>query len=202
MITLELLLAIATFAFVTTITPGPNNIMLTVSGANFGFKRTLLHLAGIVVGVAVLHLAAGLGLATVLKQIPAVEGLLKMMGSAYLLWLALKLLRFQYNDEGSTDKNTAKPLSLWQGMTFQCVNPKVWMMVVSANASFAVSGDAYWLSVLWIVVLFATVGAASNMIWIRFGQFIRRYLQQAEYLRIFNITMAIMTAACVVLIWK
>jgi threonine/homoserine/homoserine lactone efflux protein len=199
MLPIELLLTIASFAFVTSATPGPNNIMLTASGANFGFVKTLPHIAGIVAGVALLNLCIGLGLGALFQQFPIIQQVLKVAGSAYLLWLAFKLLGFSYiSDEG--DKN-AKPLNFFQALSFQYINPKAWVMVISANASFSLSGEQYWISVWFIVLVFALIGPPSIMIWAAFGQIIRRYLGNPAFLKVFNVTMAALTAACILFIW-
>jgi threonine/homoserine/homoserine lactone efflux protein len=199
MLPIELLFAIASFALVTCATPGPNNIMLTASGANFGFVKTLPHIAGILAGVALLHLCIGLGLGVLFQQFPIVQQSLKVAGSVYLLWLAFKLLQFNYVDDGG--EREAKPFSFMQALGFQYINPKAWVMVISANASFSSSGDQYWLSIGFITLIYALVGAPSIMIWAAFGQMVRRYLRKPTFLRFFNITMAALTAACVVFIW-
>lgn len=199
MLPFELLLAIASFAFVTSATPGPNNIMLTASGANFGFVKTLPHIAGIVAGVALLNLCIGLGLGALFQQFPIVQQALKVAGSAYLLWLAFKLLGFSYvNEEGNSN---AKPLSFFQALSFQYINPKAWVMVISANASFSLTGEQYWNSVWFIVLVFALIGPPSIMIWAAFGQMIRRYLGNPTFLKVFNVTMATLTATCILFIW-
>lgn len=195
----ELLLAITSFAFVTSATPGPNNIMLTASGANFGFVRTLPHIAGIVGGVAFLNLLIGLGLGAAFEQYPIVQQTLKVLGSAYLIWLSIKLLGFSYIDD---EKNqSASPFSFIQAFNFQYINPKAWVMVISANASFSLTGEHYWLSVGFIILIFALVGPPSIMFWAGFGQMIRRYLQKPLFLKTFNTVMAALTAGCVVFIW-
>ena len=199
MISIELLAAIATFALVTSITPGPNNIMLTASGANFGFKRTLPHIAGIVAGVAALNLCIGLGLGALFIQFPIMQDTLKVLGSVYLIWLAIKLLRFQYSDNHPNDD--AKPFNFWQAFIFQYVNPKAWVMAISANASFSLAGEAYWLSVCFIIFVFAMIGPPSIMVWAAFGQMIRRFLTRPGFLKTFNLVMAFLTASCVVFIW-
>jgi len=199
MISFELIIAIATFALVTSITPGPNNIMLTASGANFGFKRSLPHIAGIVAGVAALNLCIGLGLGALFIQFPVMQETLKILGSAYLIWLATKLLGFQYSD--SQHNGDAKPFNFWQAFIFQYVNPKAWVMVISANASFSLAGEEYWLSVSAIILVFAMIGPPSIMVWAAFGQMIRRFLKRPSFLKTFNAIMAALTASCVVFIW-
>lgn len=198
MISLELILAVTLFAFVTSVTPGPNNIMLTASGANFGFKRTLPHIAGIITGMGLLNVSVGLGLGALFTQFPVLQQVLRIVGSAYLLWLAYKLLSFSAI---SDKKAEGKPFSLVQAAAFQYINPKAWIMVISANASFSLMGDGYWWSVLMITTIYAVVGTPSIMVWAGFGQYMRQFLGQQNILRLFNITMAVLTALCVGFIW-
>lgn len=198
MISIELILAVATFAFVTSVTPGPNNIMLTASGANFGFKRTLPHVAGIIIGMMMLNVSVGLGLGALFTQLPILQQILRVAGSAYLLWLAYKLLSFSSLGNKPED---AKPFSLLQAVAFQYVNPKAWIMVISANASFSLIGDSYWWSVFMITTIYAIVGTPSIMLWAGFGQYMRQFLGRQTVLRIFNIVMATLTALCIVFIW-
>jgi len=200
MISIELLAALATFAFITSATPGPNNIMLTASGANFGFVRTLPHIAGIVAGVALLNLCIGLGLGALFLRFPLLQDVLKIVGSLYLIWLAIKLLGFSYADKRPDIE--ARPFSFMQALVFQAINPKAWVMVISANASFSLTGDAYWISVGLIILVFAIIGPPSVMIWAAFGQLIRQYLKQPSFLKSFNIVMASLTVGCVVFIWQ
>ena len=122
-----------------------------------------------------------------------------MLGSAYLIWLAIKLLDFQYSD--NHQNGDAKPFNFWQAFIFQYVNPKAWVMVISANASFSLAGEEYWLSVCFIILVFALVGPPSIMVWAAFGQMIRRFLIRPGFLKVFNSTMAALTASCVVFIW-
>jgi threonine/homoserine/homoserine lactone efflux protein len=199
MLPIELLIAIASFAFVTSATPGPNNIMLTASGANFGFVKTLPHITGIVAGIAVMNLCIGLGLGALFQQFPVVQQVLKVAGSAYLIWLAFKLLGFSYADgQGGSGATT---FSFFQALSFQAINPKAWVMVISANASFSQSDDQYWMSVGFIVLIFALIGPPSIMFWAASGQMIQRYLSNPTFLKWFNTTMAILTFACIVFIW-
>lgn len=198
MISLELILAVTLFAFVTSVTPGPNNIMLTASGANFGFKRTLPHIAGIITGMGLLNVSVGLGLGALFTQFPVLQQVLRIVGSAYLLWLAYKLLSFSAISDKKTE---GKPFSLVQAAAFQYINPKAWIMVISANASFSLIGDGYWWSVVMITTIYAVVGTPSIMVWAGFGQYMRQFLGQQNVLRLFNISMAVLTALCVGFIW-
>ncbi len=198
MLSFELILAVATFAFVTSATPGPNNIMLTASGVNFGYRRSLPHMLGIISGMATMNIAVGLGLGAVFTQFPLLQQILRVIGSAYLLWLSWQLLTF--SSLGKT-KQSGKPFTFMQAAAFQYVNPKAWVMVISANASFTLMGEDYWLSVGLIVIAYMVIGLPSISIWAGFGQYIRRFLDNPRILRLFNFGMAVLTAACVVFIW-
>lgn len=198
MLSLELILAVAAFAFVTSATPGPNNIMLTASGVNFGYRRTLPHMLGIICGMATMNIAVGLGLGAVFIQFPVLQQVLRVVGSAYLLWLAWQLLTFSSLGKA---QDGGKPFTFMQAAAFQYVNPKAWVMVISANASFTLAGESYWLSVALIVLAYMVIGMPSISIWAGFGQYIRRFLDDPKILKIFNLVMAVLTAACVVFIW-
>ena len=196
---IELIIALITFAVVMSATPGPNNIMLTASGANFGVMRTLPHVVGIVFGVATMHIAIGLGLGAVFETWPALQTLLKVAGSGYLIWLGLKLLKF---DRVSADQgDIGKPFTFIQAAGFQYINPKAWVMAISANATFSLAGDLYWLSVGWIILVFLLVGPPAVMVWVVFGQLIRQLLTKPSWLKTFNLVMALLTISCVVFIW-
>jgi len=199
MIPYELIATVATFAFITSATPGPNNIMLTASGANFGFSRTLPHIAGIVIGVALMNLGAGLGLGTLFTQAPVLQEILRVLGSAYLLWLAYKLLNFSVM--GDSSEGSGKPFTLLQATAFQYVNPKAWIMVISANASFSLADGDYWVSVAMITLAFVLIGTPSIMMWAGFGQYIKKYLNSPKNLRVFNVCMTLLTVYCIVFIW-
>ena len=132
--TFSVIVALAAFAFVTTVTPGPNNLMLLASGANFGFKKTLPHMVGIVVGLSALTLVVGGGLMTLFEAYPILNTWLSILSAAYLLWLAWKIATaapLKAND------GKGKPMTLLQAAAFQWVNPKAWAMGLSAITLYA-----------------------------------------------------------------
>jgi len=195
--TYELFFAICLFALVTTGTPGPNNIMLTSSGANFGFRKTIPHMAGVNLGLISLHLLMGLGLGAIFIQFPMLQNILKVLGSAYLLWLAWKML----GNSVAATRNTPQPLTMLQAASFQYVNPKAWVMAIGANVSFSLAGDLYWVSVVAIIGAYFLVGPCTNTSWVMFGKAIGRYLSSPQRLKAFNIIMAVLTTSCVWFIW-
>ena len=185
------------FAFTMTATPGPNNMMLTASGANFGFRRTLPHIFGVVIGCLVLLAAVALGLGAVFEQWPQLQTVLKVIGGAYLLWLAWKIASAP---PPAAADDQGKPLTFLQAAAFQFANPKAWIMSISGVASFTLAGDAFVASALLLMGLMVAVSIPSISIWAGFGVMIGRLLTTARHWRYFNISMGALTAACVAMI--
>ncbi|KAB0537725.1 LysE family translocator [Pseudochrobactrum algeriensis] len=191
----DVFMALVVFAFVTSITPGPNNLMLLASGVNFGFRRTIPHMLGIGIGFLSLLLGVGYGLGAVLETAPALYVGLKFAGGAYMLYLAYKIATS--TSVGRVDDESAQPMSFMQAWLFQWVNPKAWVMAVTAMASYTVH-DAYSLSVLLIGVVFAVINVPSVSSWAAFGSLLRQWLEDPVRLKWFNLTMA---ALLVVSLW-
>lgn len=185
---LDTLLALFLFAFTTSITPGPNNMMLFASGVNFGFARTIPHMLGIGAGFFVLLLAVGLGLGALLHSVPLIYTALKFAGGAYLVWIAWKIGSSRSLGEG---KASARPMTFLQAAAFQWVNPKAWVMAVSAMATYT-SSDSYLLSVLFVGLVFALVNVPSVSTWAGFGSALRQWLSEPSRLKWFNITMVVL----------
>lgn len=188
---IEIFLALLVFAFTTSITPGPNNMMLFASGVNFGFVRTIPHMCGIGAGFLVLLLAVGFGLGALLETMPLVYTFLKFAGGAYLLWIAWKIGTARSLGEGRTG---ARPMSFLEAAAFQWVNPKAWVMAVSAMATYT-NAENYALSVVIVGVAFALVNFPSVSTWAGFGSALRQWLSDPVRLKWFNITMALLLVA-------
>jgi threonine/homoserine/homoserine lactone efflux protein len=188
---IEIFLALLVFAFTTSITPGPNNMMLFASGVNFGFVRTIPHMCGIGAGFLVLLLAVGFGLGALLEAVPLVYTVLKFAGGAYLVWIAWKIGTSRALGEGRTG---ARPMSFLEAAAFQWVNPKAWVMAVSAMATYTNSAN-YTTSVLIVGVAFAIVNFPSVSTWAGFGSALREWLSDPVRLKWFNITMALLLVA-------
>ncbi|MBL3569025.1 LysE family translocator [Rhodovulum sp. BSW8] len=188
--TLAILTALLGFAFVATVTPGPNNLMLMASGANFGFRRTLPHMLGIVGGVSVMALLVGAGLMALFDAVPALNLVLKVTSVGYLLWLAFKIATAASVEERDEDSH---PMTFLQAATFQWVNPKAWAMCLSAITLYA--PDRSLLSVAIVAGAFALVCFPAISVWAWLGTVVRQWLSNATRLRIFNITMAALLVA-------
>jgi len=184
----DLILALILFALASSITPGPNNIMLLASGANFGLRRTVPHMLGISVGHAVMVALIGLGLLELFIVLPWLRPALMAVCAAYLLWLAWKIAIAAAPDPGRAG---GRPFSFLQAAAFQWVNPKAWYMGIYAQTHFA-PNDAGWLGALVVPVVFAMVNLPSVAVWAAMGTQLRRWLDGPGRLKAFNITMALL----------
>ena len=187
----DLILALILFAFASSITPGPNNIMLLASGANFGLRRTVPHMLGISGGHALMVALVGLGLLQLFLAIPWLKPALMIASAAYLLWLAWKIANAA--PPGARDA-TGRPFSFVQAAAFQWVNPKAWYMAIYAQTNFASEQSGYW-GALAVALVFAVVNLPSVTVWAAMGTQLRRWLDGPGRLRAFNITMALLLVA-------
>ncbi|EOD53534.1 LysE family translocator [Aeromonas molluscorum] len=193
---LNWLLPLAGFALITCGTPGPNNMLLTSAGAAQGFGRSLPLLVGVVGGINLMILATALGLGVLFDRVPLLHDGLKVAGSLYLLWLAWKVANASGPAEGS------RPLiPAHQGALLQLLNPKAWMMALSAISGFTLAGEAYWPSAFWVLGIFFLTGLYTGAFWVLFGAQVRRLIHTARGWRRFNLGMGLATAACVLMIW-
>jgi threonine/homoserine/homoserine lactone efflux protein len=186
---LDLLTAFVLFAFVSSITPGPNNTMLLASGVNFGVRRSIPHAMGISIGFMVMVLAVGFGLGEVFKAWPPLYTILRYVGAAYLLYLAYKIATS--GPMSASGNGSAKPMSFLGAAAFQWVNPKAWVMAVGAITTYT-PAQGYVVNVIVIAALFALVNLPSVGIWVMFGSALRNLLQNPRWLMLFNVLMALL----------
>jgi threonine/homoserine/homoserine lactone efflux protein len=190
---LDLLMALAGYVTAMSVTPGPNNVMLLTSGVNFGFRRTIPHMAGIALDVLTILALVGLGLGQLLVSNPRLYTALKIASLIYLAWLAWKIATSGPPVAGETNAK-AQPLTALEAALFQWVNPKAWAMVVTAATAFTVP-DNYLPSLLAMGCVFTAVNLPSAAIWITAGTMVRGILEEPGRLRAFNVTMAILLLA-------
>lgn len=181
--------ALLAYAFVTSVTPGPNNFMLLASGVNFGFVRTIPHMFGISVGFFVLLLAVGFGLGAVFTAFPALHIVLKVIGAAYLIYLAWRIATSR--SLGSAREVAAVPLTFLQAAAFQWVNPKAWVMALTAMALYT-NADRPFVSIWIVAAAFALVNLPSVSSWAGFGTAMRGFLSDPARLRWFNMAMGVL----------
>lgn len=188
----ERLLALIGFIAIMVGTPGPNNLMLMASGANAGFRRSLPHIAGILVGCQTVLLAIALGLGPLLARFPALMLALRIAGALFLLWLAWRLVRGRH--ERARGPEQARPMTFWQALLFQWINPKAWMMFLTAVATF--TDPARFPQTMAVLALgFLLVSAPLISAWSLFGVALRDWLHQGQRLARFNLAMALVLVA-------
>ena len=184
------------FSLVMGFTPGPNNVMLAASGANFGVSRTWPHLWGVTLGFPVMLLVIGLGLATVLLASTGLQLGMKILSCAYLLWLALQIAR---SSSVTGKPGGGRPLNFLQAAAFQWVNPKAWLIAVGAISAYtAGAGTKLYLQVAVIAVMSVAVTFLSTLTWTVFGAAIGRWLRAPSALLLFNLFMALLLLGSIV----
>ncbi|MEL0035433.1 MAG: LysE family translocator [Gammaproteobacteria bacterium] len=193
---LDILLALISFSFVSSITPGPNNIMLMTSGANFGLRRTLPHLMGVSIGFIVMVLLVGVGVMQIFTLFPVTYIILKVISIAYLLYLAYRIAVSASLTSKQSD--SAKPLTFIQAALFQWVNPKAWTMALMAITLFAPTQELHLVAI--IASVFGLVNIPCVSAWTILGRSMNKLLKNQRNLHIFNIVMAILLVASVVIV--
>jgi len=190
----DIFVALASFCVVSTVTPGPNNMMLLSSGATFGFRRTLPHLFGISAGCVVMVLLLGFGLAGVIGRLPWLYTVLHIVSTAYLLYLAWRIGTSTGVGAASA---RARPLTFLDAAAFQWVNPKAWAMTLGAATSFS-RPEHLTTDILIIAFVLAACGIPCIMLWAGGGMAVRHLLARPNMLRTFNIGMALLLVTSLV----
>ncbi|MCV3271676.1 LysE family translocator [Roseobacter sinensis] len=186
----ELLTALVLFALVTSATPGPNNLMLMASGANYGFSRSIPHMLGISVGFGLMIVLVGAGLAQVFESYPVSYTVLKVISVLYLSYLAWKIATAA---PIRGDAGKGRPMTFLQAAAFQWVNPKAWAMALTALSVYAPSQTLAAFAL--VAVIFASVNLPAITAWTVLGQQLARVLTNPRRLRVFNRTMAALLIA-------
>ena len=188
----ELLYPLALFALVSSITPGPNNLMLMSSGVNFGLRATMPHMFGVAIGFTLMILGVGLGVTQLFQFYPDAFLVLRVVCGVYLVYLAWKIAT-----SASRVKSTEKtsPLTFMQAALFQWVNPKAWAMAITATSIYA--ADTTLASVLFVAIVFGTVNLPCIGVWVGMGHHLAGFLNNIKRLRIFNVAMAVLLIASV-----
>jgi len=179
------LIALMTFALVSTVSPGPNNIMLMTSGANVGFMRTIPHMLGIIVGFSVMVILVGFGLMGLFTNYPAVQQGLRIVSIFYLLYLAIKIATSKSMSSEAADY---RPMSFLSAASFQWVNPKAWTMVLTAISVYAASTQLQ--DILLVSLVFALITVPSVGLWTAAGKKLQTSLQAPHRIKVFNYCMA------------
>ena len=192
-LSLDTLFALSLFSVISSITPGPNNIMVLSSGVNFGLKRSMPHILGISLGFFVLCMACGMGLGSLLLQFPGIHMALKVIAAIYLLYLAYKIASSRTLSQAT---ESSQPLTLLQATMFQWVNPKGWMMAITAMIMYTVPEQPFY-STLWVSLVFGILCFPCILVWCLFGTLLRQFLSAPTRLKYFNICMGLLLITCI-----
>lgn len=193
----------ALFALVASITPGPNNLLLMRSGARFGVRRSVPHLVGVQVGFLGLLLLSWLGVGAVLLAAPAAFTVLRWACFAYLLWLAVMILREAGVARSAAarptgDAHGARPMSWLEATAFQLINAKAWMMGITVVSAFYGNAQPTLPDIGLAALLCSAIGTPSMLVWNAWGAAIDRVLKRPAAHRTFNIAMALLVLATAV----
>lgn len=191
------LLGLVAFSFVSSVTPGPNNVLLWASGASFGFRRTLPHVFGTAVGLGAMAVASAGGIAALVSAVPALAVAMRLAGSAYLFWLAWQIARSGSLQAGES----SRPMTAQQAATFQLVNPKAWIFALGAVTTFRPSFLAPLAGTIAIALVMMAVIVPSAALWAGFGNALGRLLRHDRTRRIVGLALALVVVATVVLVW-
>lgn len=184
------LVGLAVFAFVSSVTPGPNNLMLMTSGTNFGFARTRPHMLGVALGFVAMLLVVGSGVGLAIQSSPRVALALKVASTVYLVWLAWKIATAPPPSANAV-RAGARPMTFLQAAAFQWVNPKAWTMALTAAAVYVPQGHRI-SGLIQIALVFGVINLPVVSLWTAIGVQLRRLLDRPRTLRAFNIAAALL----------
>jgi len=188
------------FGVIAAITPGPNNVMLTTTGLNFGVRRGIPHLLGICIGFPVMLALIGLGFGTLFQLYPVLHEIIRIIGIVYLLYLAWKIAN---SSGGVSEVTQSKPINFWQSAAFQWINPKAWIMGSSALAAYTTLDDNFFVQVTIICITFMIITFPCAGVWLVFGAGLQKFLRDPAHLKLFNIAMALLLVASILpVVWE
>ncbi len=193
--TYDLFIGLVVFAAIAAFTPGPNNTMLMASGINFGFRRTMPLIMGVMVGFPFMIGCIGLGLGKIFEIYPIIYTVMKYVGAGYMLWLAWKIATEKPAGDGV--KDVGQPISFFQACALQWVNPKAWVMAVTSLSAYTMA-SSYYVGVGFVVAVAAVMGIGSATTWAMFGVGLKHILNDVRYFRIINVALGLSLAASLV----
>lgn len=193
-----IILPVFLFTLSMTITPGPNNMLLTASGARFGYRRTLPLIGGIVLGIISQLVLSALGLGVLFEEFPVLKSLLKVFGVLYLVYLAYRIAFPTIKEE--RENEAEQPLGLMAGAGFQYLNPKAYIMSITAMSVYPLQGELFLPSALLIIVFFLIITPLAISVWAVFGTLLGRLMSSDRSARGVRMLLGGMTVASVVFI--
>jgi threonine/homoserine/homoserine lactone efflux protein len=198
-----LLWGVIVLAFVGSITPGPNNLMVMASAAAFGWRRAVPHMLGIMFGFGIMNASVTAGIGAVILEVPILLGIVKYGGAAWLFWLAIKMARatLQKSDKSDATKGTAaRPFTIIEAMLFQWVNPKGWAIALAVAGGYVELSPSIAVRTILISVIFMAFTPVANGTWMAAGEVLRRVFDDPKSGKVFGLIMAALIAATALMI--
>jgi threonine/homoserine/homoserine lactone efflux protein len=192
---MDLFLSVLLFAASTTVTPGPNNVMIMTSGLNHGIQKSLPHLLGISIGFPIMLILIGIGAGTLFEALPIIHEIIKITGVLYLLYLSWLIAT---SPTSAMEGKASNPLSFFQAVFFQWVNPKAWVVAIGAVSAYTSLSSHLYKEVMMIAIIFFFVAIPSLSTWLFFGVGLKRILKQPFYQKAFNILMALLLVGSII----
>lgn len=199
---IEYLIPLLMLCFIQSGTPGPNNIMLTSSGKNFGFIKTIPHAMGVVFGFLFLLIVLSFGLVTIFNQYPFLQEILKILGSFYLLYLAYKI----FKSDDANEEIRSSPITFLEASLFQFVNPKGVMMAITTISTFTNFNNydfinSYSIGVIFILICFLISNLFAVTTWTLVGIFLNNFIKSKKAIKRFNSIMSSLLVLTIILIY-
>ena len=182
------------FVSIVSMTPGPNNLLLAASGANFGFTKTLPHMCGVIVGFAIMVVASGFGLGMILNEFPQVILPLKIMSVSFLLYLSWRIA----TGGAHVIEGKSRPLTFLPAVLFQTINPKGISFLLSIMGAQVSDNEPLLPQLIPLFILLPAFTVLSAVTWTMFGTAIGKLMQSQGAFRVFNLVMASLLVACVI----
>ena len=187
------LLSLSLFMFVTSCTPGPNNILASYSGFNFGLIKTIPHMFGVIFGFTSLVIAINFGLINIFKNFPIIQEILKYMGTIFLIYLAYKISF----SKTSSDNSSKNPIKFIESFFFQFINPKSVIVAVIMVSTYVVSGENFINYSMWVIAIAFIFACFSIVFWTLLGRFLRRFATNEKFIKRFNYVMSLLLVSCI-----
>ena len=187
------LLSLSLFMFVTSCTPGPNNILASYSGFNFGLIKTIPHMFGVIFGFTILVIAINFGLINIFKNFPIIQEILKYMGTIFLIYLAYKISF----SKASSDNSSKNPIKFIESFFFQFINPKSVIVAVIMVSTYVVSGENFINYSMWVIAIAFIFACFSIVFWTLLGRFLRKFATNEKFIKRFNYVMSLLLVSCI-----
>ena len=187
------LLSLSLFMFATSCSPGPNNILASYSGFNFGLIKTIPHMFGVIFGFTTLVIVMNIGLINVFKNFLIVQEILKYAGTIFLIYLAYKISF----SKTSSDNSSKSPVKFIETFFFQFLNPKAVIVAIIIVSTYVESGENYINYSLWVIVIAFIFACFSIVFWTLLGRFLRRFATNEKFIKRFNYVMSLLLVSCI-----